>query len=1020
MQKIFSRQTNTLRVELVRWVGILSLIAILAIIAVIAVSLRASLQNTGGQLNEVGLMAAYTFDEFLSSIKDDLLATSDALATNSDLNKVFQHTLSRQPAIFELILVDPQDQVLIQQRRVGEVEPYLTEQPWLASVQAGKVYIGPVDYGEFGVPFVDIAVAVADDMGNFSATLLAKVDLTTLWDTVIRFQVGESESGYVYITDEKGQLLVYRDLKLVQRGITLENAVDRTPQAITEAGANMYIGLSGERVIASGVPLSTISWFVIVEQPVSEGLFLFASLAVVLLVLLVVVVLLVYGIVLFTRRRIVLPLILLREGVDILRQGNLEHRIDIQTKDEFGTLASTFNSMGTQLQETIDTLEQRVADRTRGLQTAAEVARATILVLDPDKLIGQAVDLVGKRFDLYYVGLFLLDKEQRFAVLHSGTGEVGQQMMAQGQKLEVSGDSMVGQCIAEGEVHIMPDGDEEVIRFDNPLLPDTRTEVVLPLRSRGRTIGAMTVQSIEEAAFDEADIAVMQTMADQVAVAIDNAQLFAQNQVSLEEAAGAKEVAEKAQEKAEAANQAKSTFLSSMSHELRTPLNGILGYTQILKRKRGLDTAQRDGLNIIQQSGEHLLTLINDTLDLAKIEAGKMELYPNAVNLSSFLTGLAGLVRMRAEEKNVYFKFAAAEQLPIGVQVDETRLRQVLLNLLGNAVKFTSQGQVTLRVTSIGRLQSEGEEQQQRLRFEVEDSGVGMSAEEVANIFLPFEQVGATATRQTGTGLGLSISRQLVELMGGEVQVKSKKEQGSLFWFEVVLPVVEAPQTATVVSGQVKGYKGPRRTILVVDDKRDNRLVLASMLEPLGFEIVLAKDGQEEIDRAREMRPDLILTDLVMPIKTGFEAVEELRQLPDFKETPILAVSASVFDTVQSQSQVSGCDAFIPKPVDENKLLALIGQHLQLEWIYEEAEAVAEAEAVDEKLVPPPAESLEELYDLVMLGDMRELQNMALELENGDGKYVAFVQKVQTLAKGFKQKELLALFEQYLAMENGS
>ncbi len=476
----------------------------------------------------------------------------------------------------------------------------------------------------------------------------------------------------------------------------------------------------------------------------------------------------------------------------------------------------------------------------------------------------------------------------------------------------------------------------------------------------------------------------------------------------------AKEQAEVAQEKAEVANQAKSTFLSNMSHELRTPLNGILGYAQILKRRRGLDTTQRDGLNIIRQSGEHLLTLINDILDLSKIEADKMELYPIPVNLPSFLAGIAGLIRMRAEEKNIYFKFAAAEQLPSGVEMDETRLRQVLLNLLGNAVKFTQQGQVTLRVSAIGRLQSEGKEQRQRLRFEAEDEGVGMSAEEVAKIYLPFEQVGDTAARQAGTGLGLTISWQLVELMGGELQVKSEKGKGSLFWFEVALPVIEALQVATMASKQVKGYEGPRRTILVADDKRDNRLVLISMLEPLGFEVVLVKNGQEEVDKAREIRPDLILSDLVMPVKTGFEAVEELRQDPDFKETPIFAVSASVFDMDQSQSQVIGCDAFIPKPVDEDKLLTLIGQHLQLEWIYEEAEAVVEAEGVDEKLVPPPAETLEALYELAMLGDMRELRNMALELGNEDDKYVAFVQKIKTLTRGFKQKELLALFEQYL------
>ncbi len=545
------------------------------------------------------------------------------------------------------------------------------------------------------------------------------------------------------------------------------------------------------------------------------------------------------------------------------------------------------------------------------------------------------------------------------------------------------------------------------------MMMQLRSIMCAPLVTQNRIIGAIYVENRSKAGqFSVEDLVPLEFFSNQAAVAIENANLN-DNLEQLVERRTIELV--QAKDAAERANQAKSTFLSNISHELRTPLNGILGYAQILSRSRSLDTAQRNGLNIIRQSGEHLLTLLNDILDLSKIEAGKIELYPTSINLPSFLTGIASLIRMRAEEKNVYFKFAAAEQLPIGIKVDETRLRQVLLNLLDNAVKFTQQGQITLQVTAIGRLQTEGE--QQRLRFEVEDSGVGMSAEEVVNIFLPFEQVGDTAARQVGTGLGLAISRQLVELMGGEVQVKSEKGKGSLFWFEVVLPVVEAPPATTLVSNQVKGYEGARRTILVADDKRDNRLVLMSMLEPLGFEVILAENGQEEIDKTLEIRPDLILTDLGMPVKSGFEAVEELRQHPDFKETPIFVVSASVFDMNQTQSQVINCDAFIAKPVDEVKLLALIAQHLQLEWIYEEAEAVTEAETVDQKLVPPPSETLEALYELAMLGDIRGLQNMASELESGDDKYVAFTRKVQTLARGFKQKELVALLEQYLAIE---
>ncbi len=237
----------------------------------------------------------------------------------------------------------------------------------------------------------------------------------------------------------------------------------------------------------------------------------------------------------FVFRGLSLSISELRQGVARISSGDLEYKLDVRTGDEIEELGDEFNKMAEDLAGLIGSLEQRVAARTRGLQTAAEVARATTSVLVPDELLGQTVDLVRERFNLYYVGLFLLDEERRFAVLRAGTGEAGQSMMEQGHRLEVGGESMIGWCTARGEARIALDVGEEVIHFDNPLLPETRSEMALPLRSRGRVIGAMTVQSVEEAAFDEADIAVMQTVADQVAVAIDNARLFAETQAALEE-----------------------------------------------------------------------------------------------------------------------------------------------------------------------------------------------------------------------------------------------------------------------------------------------------------------------------------------------------------------------------------------------------------------------------------------------------------------------------------------------------
>ena len=466
-----------------------------------------------------------------------------------------------------------------------------------------------------------------------------------------------------------------------------------------------------------------------------------------------------------------------------------------------------------------------------------------------------------------------------------------------------------------------------------------------------------------------------------------------------------------AKEAAEAANRAKSSFLANMSHELRTPLNGILGYTQILKRSQGLTQQHLAGVEVIHQSGNHLLTLINDVLDLAKIEAGKMELHLIEFNLRDFLGGVTGIIRMRAHQKNLTFIFEADPHLPIGVMADETRLRQVLLNLLSNAIKFTDKGVIAFKVEGVVGVQNL-EPLQTVIRFTVTDSGVGVAPNHLDKIFSPFEQVGDHARQNEGTGLGLPITKQIIELMGGTLQVQSELGHGSTFWFEVPLTVIEVLQPTKSNDHQVVGYEGARRHILVADDRVDNRMVLLNLLEPLGFQVTLAENGQEAVEKIQMMKPDLILMDLVMPIMTGFEAVQLLRTMPDFSELPIVAISASVLEMDKQVSQVKGFDDFLPKPVTLPHLLNCLSELLGVTWHYQKVPNLFTLpETPMNNMVVPADDRLDELYELVMFGDMSRVQQWANDLGRQDGRYAAFAQRVHQLADNYEDEPLLKLIK---------
>ncbi len=473
-----------------------------------------------------------------------------------------------------------------------------------------------------------------------------------------------------------------------------------------------------------------------------------------------------------------------------------------------------------------------------------------------------------------------------------------------------------------------------------------------------------------------------------------------------------KEEAEFAKQIADNANQAKSEFLANMSHELRTPLNGILGYAQILGRSKAIPEKEKHGVNIIHQCGSHLLTLINDVLDIAKIEARKLELVPSAIHLPSLVQGVVEISQIRAQQKGIDFYYTPDPNLPSGVIADEKRLRQVLINLLGNAIKFTDQGSVTLQVK---RLNSNIEPNSFiYLRFSVIDTGVGISEENIQKLFQAFQQVGDRSRQAEGTGLGLAISQQIVQLMGGEIKVESTLGVGSKFFFEIELPLkVEWVQQQQSQAGNIVGaygntpvLNGDQKQILVIDDRWENRAVITNLLEPIGFVVRVAENGKEGLEKMRENHPDLIITDLAMPVMDGFEFLKELRNDPKLKHLKVLVSSASVAQLDQQMSLDAGADDFLAKPVNAPDLFNLLAHHLQLTWNYEEVEAINEQE-----MIFPPATELEQIYQGTKLGDMDMVINEANRLEQLNPQYKPFVTRLIDLADEFDDAGILKFIE---------
>jgi two-component system sensor histidine kinase/response regulator len=485
---------------------------------------------------------------------------------------------------------------------------------------------------------------------------------------------------------------------------------------------------------------------------------------------------------------------------------------------------------------------------------------------------------------------------------------------------------------------------------------------------------------------------------------------------------------------AEIANRAKSAFLANMSHELRTPLNAIIGFSELMGFDADMSEKHRENLAIINRSGEYLLELINDVLELSKIEAARVTLTKTAFDLYHTLDKVTEMIRLRAEKKNLQLLFERTEDVPQFIKTDERKLRQILLNLLGNAVKFTDEGGVALRVRSEKNEGTTIGNDCFRLHFEVEDSGPGIAAEDTVRIFEAFTQSQRGHDKNEGTGLGLTISRQFARHLGGDIKVNGVQGQGAVFEFTLLAkPATCSEMASQLAAGKVIGLKSGRGDvqsqpfrILVVDDHTQNRALLRLLLERVGFGVKTAENGRQAVDLWEKWRPQLIWMDMRMPVMDGYEATKMIRRAAaDKQQSPpvIIALTASAFKEDRDAVLSAGCDDFVRRPFRESEIINKLQEHLGVEFIYESFETAfprkysscgLSAQAFQSAIARLPEDTVNELINAIELSDMDRMTQTVAEIGVDHG---TLGNELKELVDTFQFDRLLAILD---GTEDGS